>query len=224
MTREGSNDSARDGLTAHDAQLEAALLRTDYRIILDMVEPGARVLDLGCGNGSLLWLLKTRKNVTGYGIEISGDRIIECVEKGLSVFQGDIDEGLRDFENQSFDYVVLNQTLPVIRRPSYVMEEMLRVGKKGVVSFANFAHWSVRLKLLFTGRMPVDETNPTEWYENPNIHPLTIRDFGIFCRRFKVAVLDSWYFCRLERGKPRKRRLFPNWTAAYALFVVTRAS
>ncbi|NOY82298.1 MAG: methionine biosynthesis protein MetW [Kiritimatiellaeota bacterium] len=199
------------------------MLRTDYRLVLDLVESGARVLDLGCGNGNLLWLLKQRKQVTGYGVEISGDRIIECVEKGLSVFQGDIDEGLRDFEDQSFDYVVLNQTLPVIRRPDYVIEEMLRVGRRGIVSFANFAHWSIRLRLLFSGRMPVDDAIPFEWYETPNIHHLTIRDFHFFCRRFKIAILDSWFFCRLERGRPRRRRCCPNWTAAFALYVVTRA-
>jgi len=205
-----------------DPQLAAALLRTDYRVVLDLVSPGNRVLDLGCGNGNLLWLLKQQKQVTGYGVEISGDRIIECVEKGLSVFQGNIDEGLRDFEDQSFDWVVLNQTLPVIHRPVYVMEEMLRVGKKGVVSFANFAHWPVRLKLLFAGRMPVDAAIPYEWYETPNIHPLTIRDFFLFCRRFKIAVLDAWYFNRIEGGRPRRQRRWPNWTAAYGLFVVTR--
>ncbi len=203
-------------------QLQAALLRTDYRIVLDLVAPGSRVLDLGCGNGNLLWLLKQRKQVTGYGVEISGDRIIECVEKGLSVFQGNIDEGLRDFEDQSFDWVVLNQTLPVIHRPAYVMDEMLRVGKKGVVSFANFAHWPIRLHLLFAGRMPIDGAIPYEWYETPNIHHLTIRDFFLFCRRFKITVLDSWYFNRLEGGRPRRRRRRPNWSAAYGLFVVTR--
>ncbi len=207
----------------NNPELAAALLRTDYRLVLDLVESGARVLDLGCGNGNLLWLLKQRKQVTGYGVEISGDRIIECVEKGLSVFQGDIDEGLRDFEDQSFDYVVLNQTLPVIRRPAYVIEEMLRVGRRGIVSFANFAHWTIRLRLLFSGRMPVDDAIPFEWYETPNIHHLTIRDFLFFCRRHKIAILDSWFFCRLERGRPRPRRCCPNWTAAFALYVVTRA-
>ena len=207
----------------NNPELAAALLRTDYQLVLDLVESGARVLDLGCGNGNLLWLLKQRKQVTGYGVEISEDRIIDCVDKGLSVFQGDMDEGLRDFEDQSFDYVLLNQTLPVIRRPGYVLDEMLRVGRRGIVSFPNFAHWSIRLRLLLSGRMPVDDAIPFEWYETPNIHHLTIRDFRFFCRRFKIAMLDSWFFCHLEHGRPRRHRCCPNWTAAFGLFVITRA-
>ena len=206
-----------------DPALAAARKRTDYRIILDRVRPGDSVLDLGCGSGNLLRLLKREKQVVGYGVEISGDRILECVDKGLSVFQGDIDEGLRDFEDQSFDYVVLNQTLPVTYRPAYVVEEMLRVGGKGIVSFPNFAHWTIRLRLLLSGRMPVDSVIPYDWYETPNIHHLTIRDFFLFCRRFKISVLESHYFCALEDDPNPGPRRWANWTAAYALFVITKA-
>ena len=171
-----------------DIELTAARRRNDYRVILDIVEPGSRVLDLGCGAGQLLTLLETEKSVVGYGVELDGDKIIECVESGLSVFQGDLDEGLRDFDDHSFDYVILNQTLPVTHKPPYVVDEMLRVGKRGIISFANFAHWRIRWRLLTGGRMPVGESIPYEWYDTPNIHHLTIQDFHLFCRRFGVTV------------------------------------
>ncbi|MFA5206596.1 MAG: methionine biosynthesis protein MetW, partial [Lentisphaeria bacterium] len=115
-----------------DPQLQAALRRNDYAAILRLVEPGSRVLDLGCGGGQLLQLLRDRKNITGYGVDLSPDLILECIGKGLSVFQGNLDEGLRDFEDQSFDYVILNQTLPVVHRPAFVIEEMLRVGRRAL--------------------------------------------------------------------------------------------
>ena len=158
-----------------------------------------------------------------YGLERSTDRIIECVEKGLSVFQGNIDEGLRDFEDHSFDCVVLNQTLPVIQRPLYVVEEMLRVGKRAIISFANFGYWQVRLRLLVTGRMPVVEPLPYEWYNTPIIHPLTIKDFVFLCRRYDFSILQSGYFHALEEGDIKYRLRAPNRRAAYALFMITRA-
>jgi methionine biosynthesis protein MetW len=200
--------------------------RTDYRIIIERIEPGSRVLDLGCGNGSLLLQLKGKRRITGYGVEISPEQIIECVSRGLSVFQGDLDEGLRDFEDDSFDYVVLNQTLPVVGRPAYLLEEMLRVGRMGIVSFPNFGHWSVRLKLLLSGRMPVSDALPYDWYDTPNIHLLTIRDFFLFCRKNRISILDSWFFHDLEDERadtlPKRKWCMPNLTADYALFFVTR--
>ncbi len=205
-----------------EANLEAAQKRLDYRLIADMIEPGSRVLDLGCGSGQLLTLLEHVKQVKGYGIELSEERIIECVESGLSVFQGNIDEGLRDFDDFSFDYVVLNQTLPVTHRPPYVVDELLRVGRRGIISFANFAHWSVRVKLLLTGRMPVVECMPYEWYDTPNIHHLTIHDFFLFCRRFNVSILDSHYFSSLENGWVYPYRHLANWFGAYGMFMITR--
>lgn len=205
-----------------DPQLQAALRRNDYAAILRLVEPGSRVLDLGCGGGQLLQLLRDRKNVTGYGVDLSPDLILECIGKGLSVFQGNLDEGLRDFEDQSFDYVILNQTLPVVHRPAFVIEEMLRVGRRGIVSFANFAYWRIRLRLLLTGRMPVDEILPNEWYDTPNIRHLTVRDFHFFCRRFGVSILEEHYFRRLEGGRVRPSMLQPNWFAGFALFAISR--
>ena len=206
-----------------DTMVDAALQRTDFRIILDHIEAGARVLDLGCGNGTLLQLLRNRKNAVGYGVELLPDSIMQCIEKGLSVFHGNLDEGLRDFDDRSFDYVILNQTLTVVHRPAFVVEEMLRVGKKGIVSFPNFGYWRIRLRLLASGRMPVDEIIPHEWYDTPNIHHLTVNDFLLFCKRFQITILESRYFDSLEGGDTRATMLCPNWSAAFALFVITRA-
>ncbi len=197
--------------------------RTDYRIILDMLPPQCRVLDLGCGTGGLLTLLRDKKQARGYGIELSSQHIIECVGKGLSVFHGDIDEGLRDFEDQSFDYVIVNQTLSATHRPELVLDEVLRVGRIGIVSFANFAYWRLRFRLLFSGRMPVTESMPYEWFDTPNIHLFSIRDFRIFCRRHEARVIRSCYFNNLEGGKVSEGGTLANWSAAYALFALQKA-
>lgn len=208
--------------TIKQPDLAAAMKRNDYRLILDQVEASARVLDLGCGNGNLLHLLAEEKQVRGYGVELSEAKIIECVQHGLSVFQGDIDEGLRDFDDQSFDYVILNQTLPVSHKPPYVVDEMLRVGKKGIISFPNFGYWRIRMRLLCVGRMPMGESIPYEWYDTPNIHHLTIKDFVLFCRRFGITILSASYFRALEGGTTKHTKLWPNISAAYGLFVITK--
>ncbi len=194
--------------------------RTDYRIILDTIPSQCRVLDLGCGSGGLLTLLRDRKQVRGYGIELSSDHIIECIGKGLSVFHGDIDEGLRDFEDKSFDYVIVNQTLSATHRPHLVIEEMLRVGRFGIVSFANFAYWKVRSRLFFTGRMPVTEAIPYEWYDTPNIHLFSVKDFRILCRRQESRIIRSYFFDRLEDGTVWEKSCCANLKAAYGLFVL----
>jgi len=173
-------------------------LHLNYRIISDIIEPGAKVLDLGCGSGELLQLLKTTKNVQGRGVEINNDNLIKCIEKGLSVFQGDIDEGLKEYQDKSFDYVILNQTLQWTHRPEYVIQEMLRVGRKVVISFPNFAYWKVRSQLFFLGKMPKSSILPFEWYNTPNIHLLTIVDFLEFCRARQIKVLDR--ICMTKAG------------------------
>ena len=213
-------------MTASDPRktidVEAAVNRNDYRLILDIVGEGCQVLDLGCGNGHLLHLLREEKGIKGYGVELAEDKIIECVEHGLSVFQGNLDEGLRDFDDQSFDYVILNQTLPVVHKPPYLVEEMLRVGKKAVITFPNFGYWGIRWKFLLGGKMPITESIPYEWYSTPNIHNLTLHDFKLFCRRFGITVLSSVFFSALQDGKIFKHAIFPNFTAAYGLYVVTK--
>ncbi len=207
-------------MTEPSTEQQNAEKRTDYRIILDTIPPRSRVLDLGCGSGGLLTLLREKKQVRGYGIELSSQHIIECVGQGLSVFHGDIDEGLRDFEDQSFDYVIVNQTLSATHRPHLVIEEMLRVGRHGIVSFANFAHWKVRWRLMMTGRMPISEAIPYEWYETPNIHLFSIRDFRILCRRRNSRIIRGYYFNQLEEGRVWEKKCCPNWMAAYGLFVI----
>ena len=204
---------------AHHAP-EYDLVRTDYRLILDMIEPGSRVLDLGCGSGHLLALLRDRKGVRGYGVDLDEECIVECIEHGLSVFHSNLDEGLRDFDDLSFDYVILNQTLSVTHKPDLVVREMMRVGRKSIISFANFAHWRIRLGLLVNGRMPVSESIPFEWYNTPNIHHLTITDFEFLLLRNRISVLERYYFGQLANGRIRRRCCCANLRAAHALYVV----
>lgn len=170
------------------------LLRADRDIIGDIVPPGAHVLDLGCGDGTLLAELRDRKGVVGRGVEIDEECIIRAMERGLSVCQENIDHGLAIYPDRSFDYVILNQTLQVITRPSLVLREMLRVGKYGIVGFPNFGHWKVRGRLLLTGRMPKTPSLPFEWHDTPNIHMLTVYDFKDFCRAEHIRIEREEYF------------------------------
>jgi methionine biosynthesis protein MetW len=151
--------------------------RVDLLEIANMVEPGSRVLDVGCGDGQLMALLADTRGVDARGIELSREGVAGCVARGLAVIQGDADTDLRDYPTDSFDYVILSQTIQATRNPRLVLEQMLRVGRRAIVSFPNFGHWRVRTELLFRGRMPVTENLPDRWYETPNIHFCTIRDF-----------------------------------------------
>lgn len=166
-------------------------LRVDLRLIADMVEPGSRVLDVGCGEGALLdWLGRT-KNVDGRGIELSMAGVSAAVSHGLSVIQGDADTDLRDYPSGAFDYVILSQTLQATYEPRTVLSNMLRIGRRAIVSFPNFGHWRVRLHLGLRGRMPVTDTLAYEWYDTPNIHFCTIRDFLDLCRDLDITVERS---------------------------------
>jgi methionine biosynthesis protein MetW len=151
--------------------------RVDLLMIADMVEPGSRVLDVGCGDGALLEILARRKQVDARGIELSRDGVASCVARGLAVIQGDADTDLSEYPDDGFDYVILSQTIQATRNPRKVLEQMLRVGRRAIISFPNFGHWRVRTSLLFRGRMPVTENLPDAWYETPNIHFCTIHDF-----------------------------------------------
>jgi len=162
-----------------------------YDDIVSLVDAGASVLDLGCGDGELLLRLITEKNVRGRGVEIEEDLIRQCISKGLSVFQGNLDEGLRDYGTATYDYVILNQTLQVIRNPVLLLKEMLRVGQRVIISFPNFAYWSNRLQLAIAGRMPVTRSLPYQWYDTPNIHLFTRKDFISLCNSLNVRILKE---------------------------------
>ncbi len=203
-------------------QTESAASRSDYDRILALIPEGARVLDLGCGNGRLLQRLTLEKHVDGCGIELEEENVIRCVEQGLSVYQGDADEGLSEYPDHAFDFVILNQTLQVLGRPREVLHEILRVGRYAVVGFPNFGHWSVRLSLLLRGRMPKVSGLPHEWYETPNVHLCTVLDFVDLCRRDDIVVLHEEYLFG-ERWKPLSDGGGrANLLARSGLFVISR--
>ena len=169
----------------------AGELRQDLRLIAEMIEPGARVLDIGCGDGALLAYLARRKGVDGRGIELSQSGVNACVGHGLSVIQGDADRDLDAYPAGAFDVVVLSQTLQATRQPRRVVEALVRIGRRAIVSFPNFGFWRVRLGLLTRGRMPVSHLLPNPWYETPNIHLCTIRDFVSLCDEIGAKVERS---------------------------------
>jgi methionine biosynthesis protein MetW len=156
--------------------------RVDHQLIADLVKPGARVLDVGCGDGALLQLLGARSDIDGRGVEISRDRVNACVARGLSVIQGDADHDLDSYPDDAFDYAILSLTIQATRNPRKVLTNLLRIGRNAIVSFPNFGYWKVRTRLLTTGRMPVTEHLPDTWYDTPNAHLCTIKDFADLCR------------------------------------------
>ncbi len=184
-------------LTMAEAARGPGGFRIDLLFVADMVERGARVLDVGCGDGELLRILAERRGVDGRGIELSREGVNECVAKGLAVVQGDADADLVDYPDDAFDYVILSQTLQATRQPRAVLEHMLRIGRRAIVSFPNFGHWRMRLQLLFGGRMPHTNNLPYSWYDTPNIHFCTIKDFRDLCllvgaRMERAVALDAW--------------------------------
>jgi methionine biosynthesis protein MetW len=162
--------------------------RVDHLLIAEMVRTGARVLDVGCGDGALLHLLASLRAVDGRGIEVAPERVNACVAGGLSVIQGDADRDLQHYPDQAFDYVILSLTIQATRQPRQVLEQLLRIGRHAIVSFPNFGHWKVRRQLLLRGRMPVTENLPDSWYDSPNGHLCTITDFAALCGQINARV------------------------------------
>ena len=193
-------------------------LRPDLAIIADNVAPKARVLDIGCGDGELLAVLRDERRCNPHGMEIAPDNVAHCVAKGLSVIQGDADKDLVFYPDDSFDYAILSQTLQTTKRPDLVLDELLRIGRRAFVSFPNFGHWRVRLSLLWGGRMPVTRLLPVAWYETPNIHHLTIADFRAHVADRGIKVEESWFLS----GDQRTSAAAANFRAEHAVFLISR--
>lgn len=186
--------------------------RSDFEAIAAWVKPGASVLDLGCGDGQLLGYLRAQRATRGYGIEIDDANVLKCLGSGVNVIQSDLERGLAGFDNASFDYVILSQTLQAMRHTEEIVLEMLRVGRQGIVAFPNFGHWGARLQVL-AGRMPVSRSLPYQWYDTPNIHLCTIHDFEAFCEARGIRVLERTV---LSNGKPVS--FLPNLLGSLAVF------
>ncbi|MBW6467629.1 MAG: methionine biosynthesis protein MetW [Coriobacteriia bacterium] len=200
------------------------LLRADLRLVTEMIPHGSRVLDLGCGDGSLMAHLRDEKGCTVRGIDLSPEDIASALGRGLSVVQADLDAGLTGYADGSFDYVVLSQTLQVVRRPAFVLGEMLRVGQRGVVTFPNFGHWRVRGYLALRGRMPVSRSIPFSWYDTPNIHHTTVTDFRDFVAANGGAIEREVPLVTREwAGQIRRVHIWPNLFADTAVALVKRA-
>jgi methionine biosynthesis protein MetW len=194
-------------------------IQLDHRIIYSIIEPESRVLDLGCGEGELLYPLVRDKQVRAQGIELDDKAIQECVKKGLSVFHDDIENSLREFPDNSFDYVILNQSMQEVKKVDYVIQEAMRIGSKVIVGFPNFAHIKSRLMLFFRGKSPITGSLPYLWYDTPNVRFLSITDFKDFCARKNIRIVEAHYL-----GEKTIVRFLPNLFALNAVFVLMNNS
>ena len=198
-------------------------MKQEFKIIADLVEKNTRVLDVGCGDGTLMEFLNTNKKVDIRGIEISKNKVQKCIEKGLTVIEGDAEKDLSQFPDSSFDYVILSQTLQAFLDPEKVISELLRVGKKAIVTIPNFGYWKVRLHLLLKGSMPITRTLPDQWYNTPNIHMCTIKDFFNFCHDRNINLYKSIALQNLKSSNIDKVNLgFKNLSAVLGIFLIEK--
>ena len=192
-------------------------LRPDQALIAEWIAPSSRFLDLGCGDGALLASLQNTRNVTGYGLEIDEDNIVKCIAVGVNVIQTDLDAGLSEFDENSFDYVLMTDTLQAVHFPDKLINEMLRVGREGIITFTNIGHWICRLQLAIKGKMPISRSLPDQWYETPNIHLCSIADFEELCRSLDVEILQRATVDHAHRSN-LGMRLLPNLLGEIALY------
>ncbi len=196
-------------------------MRPEFSIIQQWIEPQSRVLDLGCGDGTLLAHLQQQGGVSGYGLDIDVGNIAACLARGVDAIHTDLDEGLSDFADEKFDYVVMTQALQVVQQPERLLREMLRVGRRGIVTFPNFGHWSTRLQLLLGGRMPRTRTLPAQWYDTTNIHLCTLKDFEILCADLGLNILQRSVTDDQHRSSLLKSWL-PNWSGQIGLYMLEK--
>ena len=198
-------------------------MKQEFRIISNFIEKNTRVLDVGCGDGTLMEFLKENKEIDIRGIEISKKNVQKCIGKGLIVIEGDAEKDLAQFPNLSFDFVILSQTLQAFLNPEKVISELLRVGKKAIVTIPNFGYWKIRLHLLFKGSMPITRTLPDEWYNTPNIHMCTIKDFFNFCNDRKINLYKSIALQNLKSSNINKSNIgFKNLSAVLGIFLIEK--
>ena len=197
-------------------------MRADLRVIEPWVEPDTQVLDLGCGDGTLLAYLQEKKRVLGYGLEIDQKQITSCIQKGVNVVEQDLDKkGLRNFADKQFDTVIMTQALQAIKRPDVMLDEMMRIGRQGIVTFPNFGYWRCRHYLLWYGKMPMSKTLPHTWYNTPNIHLCTFKDFEALCQQKKIKILNRTVVdANFEQS--RFALMWPNLFAEFAVYRISR--
>jgi methionine biosynthesis protein MetW len=198
-------------------------MKLEFKIIADLIEKNTRVLDVGCGDGTLMEFLRDNKKIDVRGIEISQNNVQKCIGKGLTVIEGDAEKDLSQFPDASFDFVILSQTLQAFLNPEKVISELLRVGKKAIVTIPNFGYWKVRLHLLIKGTMPITRTLPDEWFNTPNIHMCTIKDFFNFCYSRKINLYKSIALQNLKSSEINKSNLkFKNLSAVLGIFLIEK--